>query len=317
MAGGKGWGGVRALVTWGQPGIVTSVPCAHPVPRDVGTKWGWRAGFGDGDGSGAGARWSFPSSCPCPSAQGGDGRVLPLHQPGEPASGTALHDAQPLRGQGQAASHGALPQPPDPRQRDLPVHPRLPPLLQRECPWDGAGPGRAAGVGDAGAVWCGEREGARLGVVLPGKAKFGNEAGGKKTTTTTCRRTPRGAAPPPGISTAPTPGCRNPFVLGGWGGRCRGSRPRSQPALCLQEKEIMKELLENGPVQGRERPGHPRSRLLQRLGGTGWEQDPPLGCSPRLMFIRCPGSVVLPRAPGCPSRCPPPPGTCCSLTPEI
>lgn len=30
------------------------------------------------------------------------------------------------------------------------------------------------------------------------------------------------------------------------------SRPRYQLALCLQEKEIMKELLENGPVQGRE-----------------------------------------------------------------
>uniref|UniRef100_A0A8C0IA03 Tubulointerstitial nephritis antigen like 1 n=1 Tax=Bubo bubo TaxID=30461 RepID=A0A8C0IA03_BUBBB len=31
--------------------------------------------------------------------------------------------------------------------------------------------------------------------------------------------------------------------------RCRGSRPRYHPVLCLQEKEIMKELLENGPVQ--------------------------------------------------------------------
>lgn len=144
-----------------------------------------------------------PSSCPCPSAQGGDGRVLPLHQPGEPAGGAALHDAQPLHGQGQAAGDGALPQPPDPCQRDLPVHPRLPPLLQRECPRDGAGPRSAASVGDAGAICCGEREGAWLGAAFPGKPSLEMKLG------KTCCGASGGAAPPHSISTAPIRGCRN------------------------------------------------------------------------------------------------------------
>lgn len=41
--------------------------------------------------------------------------------------------------------------------------------------------------------------------------------------------------------------------------------PRYQPAPCLQEKEIMKELLENGPVQGKELAG----ALSPKFGGGG------------------------------------------------
>lgn len=152
------WGGIR--------GFKAHVGRAQGCPMHIGSpelslgqagtegcqpRWGWRVGFGDGSGDGTG--WSFPSSCPCPFAQGGDRRVLPLHQPGEPAGGTALHDAQPLHGQGQAAGDGTLPQPPDPRQRDLPVHPCLPPLLQRECLRDGAGQSRQRGRSRSRLVW--------------------------------------------------------------------------------------------------------------------------------------------------------------------
>lgn len=163
---------------------------------------GTRLGFRVGMGAGFGMRMILPLLPPCPCAQGGDRRVLPVHEPAEPAGGPALHDAQPLHGPGQATGDSAVPQPPDPLQRDLPIHPRLPPLLQRER--------RARGrSGERGA---GGRGLARA--ALPGKTNFGNAAG------KTPLRSPGGAAV--GAARA----LLHPW---GWGGQCRGSRAHCHP----------------------------------------------------------------------------------------
>lgn len=42
--------------------------------------------------------------------------------------------------------------------------------------------------------------------------------------------------------------------------------------LCLQEKEIMKELMENGPVQGEPGLENPHQVLLEHMGGGGVDQ---------------------------------------------
>lgn len=156
------------------------------------------------------------------------------------------------------------------------------------------GTGRAASVGDAGAVWCGEQDGSWLRVVCWGKPSLGMKLG------KTCCRAPGGCSalprqvgasprhPPTGAKTA------SACISRGWGGQCRGSRYHL--ALLLQEKEIMKELMENGPVQGRELVWTPQlctPKLGAAMGGSTWwvgeatlpgagiccgSQDPP-GCS--------------------------------------
>lgn len=180
---------------------------AEQVQGGDGIGMGMRVGFGVGMGVGFGLRMepgcpSPPPCCPC--AQGGDRRVLPVHEPAEPARRPSLHDAQPLHGPGQATGDSALPQPPEPLQRDLPVHPRLPPLLQRERrarePW-------GAGGGSAGAA-------------SPGESEVGNAAG------KTPVRSPRGAAPPLGISTSPVGAGAALLHPRGAGGQGWGSRPR-------------------------------------------------------------------------------------------
>lgn len=168
-----------------------------------------------------------------------------------------------------------------------------------------AGPG-----GGAGALWIGER-GAGRGLAraaLPGKSEFGNAAG----------KTPLRSPPGSGSSSRHLHNSR-PWVLEklclhpwGWGGHCRGSQPRCQPgatrchpALCLQEKEIMKELLENGPVQGTELAGAPLC-APQKVGGTRWggkaalpglgelpcEAEPPSAAPPAPRSAACPGSAA-------------------------
>lgn len=230
-------------------------------------------GFRVGMGAGFGMRMILPLLPPCPCAQGGDRRVLPVHEPAEPAGGPALHDAQPLHGPGQATGDSAVPQPPDPFQRDLPVHPRLPPLLQRER--------RARGRS-------GERgEGAWLGRLYLGKPTLGMRLG-----------KPHCGARGERLEVLQELCC----IPGGGEGSAGGPGPgvtRCHPVLCLQEKEIMKELLENGPVQGKELAGTPQKcggtiwgwqTALSRLGELSWEAEPPLSCSPCVPGHCCPSA---------------------------
>lgn len=72
---------------------------------------------------------------------------------------------------------------------------------------------------------------------------------------------------------------------------------RCHPVLCLQEKEIMKELLENGPVQGKELAGAPLC-APQKLGGTKRGGKAPLSGLGELSWGREPPSAAPPACPG-------------------
>jgi len=77
----------------------------------------------------------------------------------------------------------------------------------------------------------------------------------------------------------------------------------------------MKELLENGPVQGRAPHLH-----VPKLGagvGAGSRDPPHLGRCPSLMFSRVCGQRRALAGRGVPVTLPTPAGTRCSLTPEI
>lgn len=156
----------------------------------------------------------------------------------------------------------------------------------------GTGTGRAASVGEAGAVWCGERERGLARGGFPRQAKFGNEAGKNPL------RSPQGSCSSIRHlhNTHPwVPKRSLPASPGGGEGSAGGPGPSPGPtqALCLQEKEIMKELLENGPVQGREpawapHPCAPKPGAARGVGelpclGPGaivGARTPLLGCSP-------------------------------------
>lgn len=165
-----------------------------------------------------------------------------------------------------------------------------------------AGPG-----GGAGALWIGER-GAGRGLAraaLPGKSEFGNAAG----------KTPLRSPPGSGSSSRHLHNSR-PWVLEklclhplGWGGHCRGSRPRCQPGANPVPPGSV--LAGEGDHEGAagERPrarygaggGTPlctpkgwgnkvggQSRSA-RAGGAAVRSRTPLGCSPCSALSRLPG----------------------------
>lgn len=73
----------------------------------------------------------------------------------------------------------------------------------------------------------------------------------------------------------------------------------------MQEKEIMKELLENGPVQGEELAGAPLCAPQKVMGGkkTGlgelwWGSEPPSAAPPACPGSAAPVPVTLPTPEG-------------------
>lgn len=91
------------------------------------------------------------------------------------------------------------------------------------------------------------------GVVLPAKAKLGIKEGGGKIAGEGCNAgVGCGAASAGGRGGVVSPCWVSPGCCGSEGGE---PSPWYQLFLYLQEKEIMKELMENGPVQGRELRG--------------------------------------------------------------